>query len=403
MRESKKRVVNTAQSTVTCWPNKEQEMLLKAALLTGDEALDAWQQWKLTVNIDRLDQGSYRLLPKVYHNLKSERSSDSLMGKLKGVYRHTWYKNQLLFHRAAILLTSLQGAGIETLCLKGAAIIVLYYRDAGLRHMDDIDVLVRPHQALEAMRVLKNSGWQPIHQDSESWLTYEHAAEFRDNANRNVDLHWRVMWDGRPHVPDDDFWEAAVEIKIAGVETLALHPSDQLLHVCVHGANWNVVPPLRWVADAMTIIQSASPINWNRLIEQAEKRELTLLMHETLAYLRGLLNAPVPSVVLQTLRAAPISYREKLFFQTRTSSHIALRRISVLWRWYESFRLASNNDSSPRRLVNLARYFQSLWHIKHFWQVPLHVAYKGARAVVHIPYWYVRKKLVRRRPVFSGN
>jgi hypothetical protein len=395
--------VNTAQSTAACWPNKQQEMLLRAALLNGKAALDAWHGWKLMADIDRLDQGSYRLLPMLYHNLKAQRASDPLMGRLKGVYRQTWYKNQLLFHHSATVLDSLRHAGIETITLKGAALVVVDYRDEGLRHMDDFDVLVRPEQALSAMRVLQDSRWQSDCQYPDALLTYEHAAEFRDSANRKIDLHWRAIWEGRREVSDDDFWEAAVKIKIAGVETRCLYPSDQLLHVCVHGANWNVVPPLRWVADAMTIMQSSSPVDWDRLIVQAEKRELTLLMHETLAYLRGLLDAPVPSVVLQTLRAAPFSYREKLFFQTRTSSHIALRRLPVLWNWCESFRLASREDSSTRRLVDLVKYFQSLWHLEHFWLVPLHIAYKGARAVVHIPYWYVRNKLVRRRPAFTNN
>jgi len=378
-------------------------MLLKAALLTGNQALDAWQRWKLMVDIDRLDQGSHRLLPKLYHNLKAELPGDPLMGRLKGVYRQTWYKNQLLFHHTATVLHSLHQASIETITLKGAALVVVNYQDEGLRHMDDFDVLVRPEQALIAMQVLKDSGWQSDYQSPDALLTYEHAAEFRDSAKRKIDLHWRAIWEGRRSISEDDFWEAAVKIKVAGVETLALYPSDQLLHVCVHGANWNVVPPLRWVADAMTIIQSSSPVDWGRLVEQAEKRELTLLMHETLAYLQGLLGAPVPSVVLQSLRATPFSYREKLFFQTRTSSHIALRRLPVLWHWYESFRLASTDDSTTRRLVHLLKYFQSLWHLEHFWQVPLHIAYKGARALVHIPYWYVRNKLVRRRPAFPHN
>jgi Uncharacterised nucleotidyltransferase len=368
-------------------------MLLRAALLEGEQALDAWHEWKQRVHFERLDAGSYRLLPLIYHNLKAECPNDPLMGRLKGIYRNTWYKNQILFHHAAIVLSALHHAGIETMSLKGASLVELHYGDRGLRHMDDIDLLVRPQQALEAMRVLKEAGWQPSHQHPEVWLSYEHAAEFRDGANRIVDLHWRV----------DDFWEAAVKIKIDGIETSALNASDQLLHVCVHGANWNVVPPIRWVVDAMTIMQSSSLIDWNRLIEQAQKRQLTLLMHETLSYLRDLLEAPVPPVVLQTLQDEPGSYREKLFFQTRTSSHTALRRLPVLWHWYESFRSASGSESFSRRLVNLIRYLQSLWHIEHLWQVPLHVAYKAMRALVHIPYWQVRKRLWRRGPAFTGN
>lgn len=378
-------------------------MLLRAALLHGSDALDAWDWWKTQADFDRLDQGSHRLLPKLYHNLQAQGLDDPLMGKLKGIYRNTWYKNQLLFHHAANVLSSLNRASIETMILKGAALVSLYYHDQGLRHMDDFDVLVRPHQALQAMRILEESGWRSSRQYSAAWLMYEHAAEFKDGANRNIDLHWRVMWEGRRSVADDDFREAAVKTNIAGIETRALNSSDQLLHVCVHGANWNVVPPLRWVADAMMIMQSPSTIDWNRLIEQAQKRQLTLLMHETLNYLRGLVNAPVPPGVLQTLRRAPVSRREKLFFQTRTSSHIALRRLPVLWHWYESFRLSSRSDSASGRLVNLVRYLQSLWHVEHLWQVPFHIAYKGARAGMHLPYWYLRNRLARRRPAFTDN
>jgi len=35
-------------------------------------------------------------------------------------------------------------------------------------------------------------------------------------------------------------------INIQGVSTLILNPTDQLLHVCVHGAAWDAVPHVRW-------------------------------------------------------------------------------------------------------------------------------------------------------------
>jgi hypothetical protein len=395
--------VNMARPTGSCWPNQEQEMLLRAALLAGDAALHAWQQWQLGTDIDRVDAGSYRLLPKLYRNLEANGSKDPLLGRLKGVYRNTWYRNQLLFHHASNVLSSFHQAGIETLCLKGAAMVALYYRDPGLRHMEDIDVLVRPQQALDAIRLLEKSGWQSRGQYGEAWLTYEHAAEFTDNANRNLDLHWRVMWDGRPDVPDDNFWHAALKVKVGGIDTLALNASDQLLHVCVHGANWNVMPPLRWVADAMTIMQSSSRIDWDRLTEQARTRELTLVMYETLKYLRDLLDAPVPSGILEGFRDSSVSNRQKFFFQTRTSSNMALRRLPVVWHWYQTFCLPSAGSSLFGRIANLCNYFQSLWRLERSWHVPMHVMYKAMRAATHIPYWYVRDKVVRRRSALTDS
>jgi len=77
-----------------CWPTREQELLLRAALLQGNDAINAWHEWKSSVDIEQLDQGSYRLLPLLYRSLHIDGVEDPLMNKLKGVYRMTWYKNQ---------------------------------------------------------------------------------------------------------------------------------------------------------------------------------------------------------------------------------------------------------------------------------------------------------------------
>ncbi|HEV2884236.1 MAG TPA: nucleotidyltransferase family protein, partial [Pyrinomonadaceae bacterium] len=251
-----------------------------------------------------------------------------------------------------------------------------------------------PQQAMAAIDVLRVSGWRARREFSEAWLIYEHATELQDGEGHPLDLHWRVMWEGRRAVSDDEFWEGAQILKIGKTETRALNPTDQLLHVCVHGANWDVIPPVRWVADAMTVM-SRSTIDWPRLIEQAKKRELSLVMSKTLGYLKRLLDAPVPDDVLETLNSMRPSSREKLFFQTRTSSQTAIRRLPVLWRWMEGF-CATRGVASQGRVVNLVRYFQSLWRLDHLWQVPLHVIYKAARGSVGIPYWYLRNRLLRR-------
>ena len=47
------------------WPTREQERLLRAALLRGPLALEAWDEWKAGADMDHLDAGSYRLLPQL--------------------------------------------------------------------------------------------------------------------------------------------------------------------------------------------------------------------------------------------------------------------------------------------------------------------------------------------------
>jgi len=93
-------------------------MLLQAAHLQGKDAIKAWQEWKSGVDIDHLDAGSYRLLPLLYRNLRNNGVTGSLMEKFKGIYRLTWYRNQLLFRKMTTLLSSFHNAGIQTMILK---------------------------------------------------------------------------------------------------------------------------------------------------------------------------------------------------------------------------------------------------------------------------------------------
>src|SRR5512147_1502008 len=76
-----------------CWPTVQQEWLIRAALLKGKDALDAWKEWKSSVDVEELDPGSHRMLPLLYRNLKSQGIKDPSMYKYKGVYDQTWYGN----------------------------------------------------------------------------------------------------------------------------------------------------------------------------------------------------------------------------------------------------------------------------------------------------------------------
>jgi hypothetical protein len=242
-----------------CWPNRNQELLLRAALLPREPALKAWDEWKRSVNLDVIDYGSHRMVSQLYRNLQRLGIKDPLMDRLKGVYRYYLYKNEILMHRIGILLSAFAEAGIETMVLKGAALIQLYYRESGLRPMLDADVLVHARDAEQAMEVLLKSQWQPFrYGHPQMRIPIVHSTPFEDEAHRQVDLHWHLFWECFNASDDDDYWKQAVSIKIGGVQTLALGPTHQLLHTCWHGARWNEVPPIRWVADAMAILGASA-------------------------------------------------------------------------------------------------------------------------------------------------
>lgn len=369
-----------------CWPTRQQELLLQAALLQGNRSLNAWHLWKNTtdIEIDKLDFSSFRLLPQVYRNLCNQGlNDDPLIEKLKGIYRLHWYKNQRLFHHMASLLGSFHAVGIKTMILKGAALSLQYYRDYGLCGMGDFDVLVPTRKVLEAITLLKDLGWTTrgiaLADLTEDYRFVRHSQPFKDSSDCELDLHWHLL-PGCPSTDaDDDFWEGATEIKINNVSTYALNHTDQLLHVCIHGAVWNDTPHLRWVVDAMAILKVVeSEIDWSRFLMQAQKRRLTMPLKETLLYLREKFDAPVSPEVLKALQNKPVSKREYLEYRFTTTPPTFLSVLIKLW--LINLRL-TEGVGFWKRLVLFSRYLP-YWRMPPLWKLPLHAGVRGMKKLL---------------------
>jgi hypothetical protein len=351
-------------------PSPEQELLLRAALLRGKDAVEAWKAWKSSVDVEQVDSASHRMLPLLYRNLRTHGLKDPSMGKYKGVYRQTWYKNQMLFHAIASLLCSFREAEIETLILKGAPLTIGYYKDYGLRPMNDFDVLIRMDKALPAIELLQSLGWAPMDfMPTEEYISVSFSHGFKNAAGQEFDLHWHVLSQSRGMNADDDFWDGARPVTIHDVATLALNPTDQLLHVCIHGARWNYTPPFRWVADAMTILNTAqSEIDWNRLIAQALKRRLILPLRESLAYLRKTVSAAVPSEVLESIRDLPVPWIEYIEYNVTMNPPTRWRAMLDLWGQHSR---VAGERGRLYKLIMFPGFLKSVWR-RSFWKLPFY-------------------------------
>lgn len=366
-----------------CWPTKEQELLLRACLLSGAECQEAWEQWRRVFEKGYVDKGSQRLLPLLYRNLQSQGIQEPSVDRFKAEYFRTWSQNQFSFRRAAPLIDAFNQAGIQTMILKGAALALHFYEDIGLRPMMDFDLLVHRNQVKLSMQLLSDLDWKSRYPSPEALVPFEQAGEFRDSGNQNLDLHWRVLWEGRQGLGDDEFWAGNISTEIEGVPTHSLNSADQLLHVCVHGAKWNDTSSLRWIADAMMIIRSQKlKIDWARLVRQAQKRHLTLPMRDTLSYLDNLLGAGIPLEVLNNLKNIPTSKLERTFYQIRLGSNDTLKTLPVLWHWINSLWFDCDGHL-PRRLFQFLQYLQSLWKLKRLWHVPFYLVAKPVQRIYH--------------------
>ena len=337
-----------------------QELLLHASIGSGPEVLEAWAEWKHKADIDAVDLGSHRILPLLYRNLLDHGVSDPLLARLKSTYRYYWYQNAVLLHRGEEVLSSFRQAGIPTMVLKGAALVALYYHDAALRPMQDFDIAVPFTSARKAITLLQRSGWRPqTKYDPRHLFLIRHSTPFIDCKSRQIDLHWHVLGTGFNISCDTNFWKRSIPLNVGGVATRTLGPTDQLVHVCSHGAEWSEVPPLRWVADALSILKSSSTtVDWQLLLETVEFHHLQLPLLNALIYLKKNFGAPLPDDVLNNLQRLPVGPVERYAYETAIRPLSAPTNRQLLQSFVFAYAILSSSIHHWQRPWMFVRYLQ---------------------------------------------
>ena len=314
-----------AVGTAAFLPTPAQELLLKACLFEGKEAIAAWRAWREATSVDDIDPGSVRLLPMLAKNMRQYAAGEAALGKYSGVQRRTFVRNQLLIRGAVLASHQLLKAGIPTIALKGIVLASICYETMSLRPMGDIDLLAPRKDALKAIDVMQVHGWRMPpdgsrpHAPADFAMMYACSIQHRANPEVTVDLHWRLLWERFSEEAEAELWRRAVRFEIGGTELLAPSAADMLVHTCAHGARWNVLHPVRWVVDA-TLLMRTSAIDWAHFVAQTERLGLALPIVLTLGYLRSAMHVPVPDAVMRTLEQSPVSSIERLLHRSQLQS-----------------------------------------------------------------------------------
>jgi hypothetical protein len=302
-------------------PTLHQGLLLRACLLEGEDAVAAWQTWRASTKLDQIDGGSTRLLPLLADKLQRLNLHDAAFDIYRGVQRRSWARNQILFHAAAHIVRQLEAEKIAVMALKGIVLASVYYDEMSLRPMNDVDLLIRREDAEKAVRILeqsgswtRSSGFSP-REPADFAVQPSCAFTFDNNAEVEIDLHWRLFRAYNSAQADAALWERARPFEIAAARCVAPSTTDMLLHVVAHGLRWNSLPGLRWAVDATMLIRRA-PVDWVYFSEQARRRGLGDGLGQAFGYLREVLQAPIPEETIEAfnrLRSRPIG---RLIYQS---------------------------------------------------------------------------------------
>jgi len=377
----------------TWYPSPDHELLLRAALQRDERGAQAWHALRPRLDLDTMSHDAAKLLPLAHRTLVALGIDDPELARMKGLHRHHWYKNQRLLQQVSPALAALAEADIPTMALKGVPLGLTYYEDLGVRPMADLDLLVPFTRDRVAVGIIVHLGFagDPI---TEPALRYFHSRPSVTANNTEIDLHFLVHEAlGLRGVPAawardfwsvdiglDEFWSRAQPLQVAGAATTAPASEDLLLHVLVHGAGHESGASLRWIADAVTIIdRSGSSLDWGILVQQAQRRHVGPAVQETIAYLDDAGFATIPPATLAAVRSVTSTRRDRLVHRLRVDPTIAPGRL-ISARWAATrFLCATAQEPLPSALGAMPAFLA--WDAQRPVEVPMRLAIRVGRGL----------------------
>ncbi len=336
-------------------PDKRHQRLLRACL--AESAGELAERLRALDGI-ALDGRSVQLLPFLYRQLEDigvglETSSGGLLAEpAKAAYRRSWMQARIHERHLTEALDCLGGAGLDALVHKGGALARLAYPEPACRPMADVDLLVRWPDRCRAVAALEAGGWQTtetLNRDVE----VKHSTILRFREGLELDLHWNLLVDHQGSASDRWFWDGSVPLAFGVIETRTLCATDHLFQTLIHGVADIEAPSFRWPLDAALLVRSHA-IDWQRLAKLGSEARLSLVLDETLTFLKEALEVSLPAEALPGRRRA--SLFERVEFHERRSR---LRLLTILWRYLRRHRDRSGVVNAIRFPAYLRRYFDA--------------------------------------------
>ena len=175
------------------------------------------------------------------------------------------------------IIAACRKAGIPVIVLKGMHLAPLIYPHISLRHMNDLDLLVRPEDARRMSDVLENLGYMLPQALSEADLEFSLSQHLPVMVKNDfvVEVHGRICKPDKIYSIDTrTWWNNARELEINGVVMSVLDPVDLFLHLCIHISYMHLfLMEIRFFYDLVAILRFyGSDFDWQTLLQRTRER-----------------------------------------------------------------------------------------------------------------------------------
>ena len=375
------------------FPNREEESFLKLALSNDDDFPVLWEQWRKEFALDYINYAILKLIPFIYLRLKKLNIVDDVTGKVKGMYKMAWYKNQLILNSVKNIVFLLNKENIPVILLKGVPLLENVYQDKGARSLGDADILIDQQYITRIIKIMVDNGWQYL--DSSPFYInrfkeplaknkIDKEITFTNDKNVEIDIHWSLfpflVKDNREHpMSYNEVFKYSLLSDMNGAPYRMPCMEDMIIHIIIHGAERNNHRTLRWVLDVVSIIKTM-PINWEFLIERVKKFEVSVEISIAFSYLINNLSIPVPESFIDELSKLPMEDRKvKEYYRKMNSIEKSiLGTLPSLWHRYWLYDRKGNFFTSWYYFID---YISQSWGITKKRQIPVFIFEKYKKRV----------------------
>lgn len=250
-----------------------QTRLIRAIFASDAEFQARYVDWADTLDFDRIDRLSQRLLPMLGWRLDDRFAQLPLCGAVRGVLRKSAVTNHSVLRVMRRIGAAFQEAGVKAMVMKGLTLWdPEYLPSIALRPSADIDLLLAPADWQTGLDALQRLGYRlNNHSAAEAADPSTNAINLLGPEGPIVDLHRRLS--SLQPDPALTAWFLARSTPWAPAPAGLCKPAPEalLLHLCERARTSRRDPERgRWLADLPWIVRHPD-LDWGRLTQAAQR------------------------------------------------------------------------------------------------------------------------------------
>ncbi len=205
-------------------------------------------------------------------------------------------RNEAKLKEFGAIQAAFKNAAIEMVPIKGMSLLQTVYNNAGLRHLEDIDILVKKDDLSRSEKILGDAGYKPAFGTFSRDYYLHHHCHIPFYGKGLVELHWGLAQPKPNLISMPEIWKRT--ITAAQRDTILLSPEDDILAIALHLRRYNMPLSLKYIYDIYMIINAHKEnIDWDYILRHSRSNRMTSLIYYILKSMSMLLEYQLKSEI----------------------------------------------------------------------------------------------------------